>query len=163
MPQLDAIKLSISSIEVIILVIAVVIDSFLAILVYRSDNKNATNKIFVLLNIFTVLWLIVSYIIRIPPFCLSTSMTLLLGRLGIFFAAPMSALFLMLAHTLPNKSLRMSKDRFWTIIFITAIMMVLNISPYAFTTVRIESGTIEPQPGFGLIPFAIFSTLFSGL
>ncbi len=163
MPQLDTIKSYLSSVEVIILVITVIVDLFLAIIVYRTDNKNATNKIFVLLSVFTILWLIASYIIRIPPFSLSSAPTLLLGRLGIFFAAPMSTLFLLLAHTLPNKSLRMSMGKFWTIIALTALMMALNISPYAFTTVRVDSGTIEPQPGLGLIPFAIFSTLFSVL
>ncbi|OGM96307.1 MAG: hypothetical protein A3B86_04155 [Candidatus Yanofskybacteria bacterium RIFCSPHIGHO2_02_FULL_38_22b] len=161
MLQFDAIKLSLSSIEVIVLVITIIIDLFLAIIVYRSDNKNATNKIFALLSFFTVLWLLVSYIIRISPFSLSQTATLVLGRLGIFFAAPMSALFLLLAHTLPSKSLRMSWGKFWAIIFITVLMMVLNISPYAFTTVKVDGGTIEPQPGLGLIPFAIFSTLFS--
>src|SRR3989344_3990862 len=161
--QFDAIKLSLSSVEVIILVITIIIDLFLAIAIYRTDNKNATNKIFALLSVFTVLWLIVSYIIRIPPFSLSQTATLILGRLGIFFAAPMSALFLLLAHTLPNKSLRMSQGKFWTIIFITILMMALNISQYAFTNVKVDSGTIEPQPGLGLIPFAVFSTLFSML
>ena len=143
--QFDAIKLSLSSVEVIILVITIIIDLFLAIAIYRTDNKNATNKIFALLSVFTVLWLIVSYIIRIPPFSLSQTATLILGRLGIFFAAPMSALFLLLAHTLPNKSLRMSQGKFWTIIFITILMMALNISQYAFTNVKVDSGTIEPQ------------------
>ena len=125
MLQFDAIKLSLSSIEVIVLVITIIIDLFLAIIVYRSDNKNATNKIFALLSFFTVLWLLVSYIIRISPFSLSQTATLVLGRLGIFFAAPMSALFLLLAHTLPSKSLRMSWGKFWAIIFITVLMWVI--------------------------------------
>ncbi len=161
MLQLEAIKLSLTSVEVIILAITIIIDLFLAVIVYRSDDKNATNNIFSLLSIFTILWLTASYIIRIPPFSLSQTWTLMLGRLGIFFAAPMSALFLLLAHTLPSKSLRMSRGKFLAVVFITALMMALNISPYAFTTVKVDNGTIQPQPGPGLIPFAVFSTMFS--
>ena len=41
--------------------------------------------------------------------------------------------------------------------------MILNISPYAFRGVDIKEGSPNPIPGFGLVPFAVLSTLFSVL
>ncbi len=50
-----------SSLELVVLEVAVVIALVLAIIVYTSDKKNATAKIFVLLSLSAVLWLIAAY------------------------------------------------------------------------------------------------------
>ncbi len=147
-----------SSLELTILEVAVIIALILAIAVYRTNKNNATAKIFVLLSLSAVFWLIAAYIIRVPNFPLST---VLLGRLGIFFAAPLSTMFFLLGHTFPSEKLRLSKNHLTIIILGTLLMMGLNISPYAFTDVKVIEGSIKPVAGLGLIPFSILSTLFS--
>ena len=146
------------SLDVIMLVIAVVADIFLAVVVYLSNPRSATNKIFSLLTIFTMFWLIMTYVPRLPEFI---PISLVLHRLGIFFAAAMSALFFLLAHTMPAEQIQLKKSTYIATVVSTLVMMLINISPYAFVSISIVNGMSEPQPGPGLIPFAILSTLFS--
>ena len=147
------------SLGLIFLIVAAVIDIILAFLVYRANRKSATNIIFSLLSVCTVLWLAAAYIVQVPQFATS----IFLVRLGIFFAAPMSALFFLLAHTLPSEKLRLSRSWLWAVIAATMVMMAVNISPYAFTGVSTKGGSLSPVPGLGIAPFAILSTLFSVL
>jgi signal transduction histidine kinase len=143
----------------VILLIAVFAELVLAIAVIRSNMKSATNIIFFLLSTFTILWLVVFYLGYLPQFY---PYTILLARLGIFFAAPMSSLFFLLAVTLPNNHITLRPVWFWLTIAATALMMGLNISSYAFTdATNVLNGTIHPVPGPGFIPFAILSTIFS--
>ena len=147
-----------SSLELLMLIIAIAIDIFLAVVVLRSNPKNATNRIFSLLTVFTMLWLTATYALRLHGF-FDDSLTM--HRLGIFFAAPMSALFFLLAHTFPEEKLQMSRRSFYVVIGLTILMMGLNISPFAFTDIAVRDGLTEPVPGLGLIPFSVLSTLFS--
>lgn len=146
------------SLDLIMLVVAVVTDAFLAAVVYFSAPKSATNKIFSVLTIFTMLWLVTTYIVRLPEM---VGISLFLHRLGIFFAAPMSACFFLLAHTMPAERIQLRRFTFWLVMLATLGMMVLNLSPYAFIGIDISSGVSQPLPGLGLVPFAVLSTFFS--
>jgi signal transduction histidine kinase len=148
-----------SSLGFLLLIISLLIDGALALMVYRSNPKSATNKIFLLLSIAMMLWLS-TYVAYLPEF---GAFTLLLVRLGVFFAAPMSALFFLLAHTIPDQELKIGKKTLWAIIIGTAGMMAVNISPYAFSSASIMNGGIDAQAGIGLAPFSVLSTLFSVL
>jgi signal transduction histidine kinase len=152
------------SLELVLLVVALVTNGFLAYGVLRSDSKSATNVIFVLLSIVTSLWLLNNYItghISISP--QYSELALLIGRFGIFFAAPMSALFFLLAHTIPERRIQLSSRFYYAVLGATVGMMILNLSPFAFTGVELSDGAIQLTPGPGLAPFSIISTLFSAL
>ena len=69
------------SLDAIMLVIAVVADIFLTAVVYASNPRSATNKIFSLLTIFTMLWLVTTYVVRLPELL---AHSLVLHRFGIF-------------------------------------------------------------------------------
>lgn len=146
------------SLDVIMLIIALGANFFLAYAVLESDPRNATNRIFAILALFTSLWLIDTNIVRLPA---THAYALQLHRLGIFFAAPMSTFFFLLAHTFPSPHIRVKRQ--WLIIAIAAtlFMMLFNISPYAFTGVVASTGAANPIPGPGLLPFSIISTIFS--
>ena len=146
------------SLDLIMLVVAVLVDLFLAVAVYRSNPTSATNRIFSLLTVCTMLWLVVTYIVRLPELL---PQSLFLHRLGIFFAAPMSALFFLLAHTMPAERVQLGRRMYLAIIVATLGMMATNLSPYAFVSISIINGVSQPQPGLGLLPFSILSTLFS--
>lgn len=147
-----------SSLDLIMLIVAIVVDAVLALLVYMSNRRSATNRVFSLLSFFTILWLIVTYIVRLPQF---SNASLVLHRLGIFFAAPMSLLFFLLAHTIPAYTIQLSRRILYLVVGATLLMMVVNVSPYAFVNVHWSGNNLQPQPGIGLIPFSILSTLFS--
>ena len=147
-----------SSLDIIILIIALAIDLFLSIIVFLSNTRSATNRTFSLLTICIVFWLIATYTPRIPELY---KYSLDSHRFGIFFAAPMSALFFLLAHTIPSGRLLLGIKSYTTFVVATTGMMLLNLSPYAFTGVIVVGGASEPQTGWGFIPFAVLSTLFS--
>lgn len=146
------------SLDLIMLVAAIAVDLLLAFAVYRANPKSATNRIFALLTVMTVAWLTITHAVRsadLLPY------SLLLHRLGIFFAAPMSALFFLLAHTMPKVAIELSRPALWTTIGATIFMMAINISPYAFVGETVADGVSQPVPGIGLLPFSLLSTLFS--
>src|SRR3989338_3782819 len=111
------------SLDLIMLVVAVLVDLFLAVAVYRSNPTSATNRI--------------------------------------FSPAPMSALFFLLAYTMPAERVQLGRRMYLAIIVATLGMMATNLSPYAFVSISIINGVSQPQPGLGLLPFSILSTLFS--
>src|SRR3989344_122868 len=150
------------SLEVILLVIAVVAHILLAYIVYYSNRSGATNRVFALLSIVTVLWLLTNYMVtRVSVLPDYANSALLLNRLGIFFAAPMSALFFLLAHTIPSEKILLQRRTFYVIIGATLVMMALNISPLAYVGIAQSGASYLPTPGPGLVPFTILSTLFS--
>lgn len=146
------------SLDLIMLILAVAADALLAFIVFLSAPKSATNRIFSLLTVCTMCWLAITYVVRLPELI---PYSLILHRLGIFFAAPMSALFFLLAHTMPAPRLRLARPWFWAIVAATLLMMGFNLSPYAFTGYVLVGGASEPVPGLGLLPFSVLSTLFS--
>jgi signal transduction histidine kinase len=148
----------VTSIDFLLLIIATVAELILAFVVFQSNRKSATNIIFILLSVVTVIWLIMAYSFLEPAF---VSRRLIIGRLGIFMAAPMSALFFMFASVFPKDRVQMSKGLFWLVVGGTAVMMVVNISPFAFTGVIISPQGTSLQTGVGILPFSILSTLFS--
>ena len=158
--NISALQEIVSSLEFFILIVAVTVGVFLAVAVYAQKPKSATNKIFFLLSIATTFWLISAYSIKVSFFA---DAQLLLTRLAIFFAAPMSALFFLLAYTLPDEKMRLGKNAFYLTVFSTILMMALNISRYAFTGVTVVDGKVSPLAGIGIFPFAFISTLFSVL
>jgi hypothetical protein len=149
-----------SPIEYVILAAVVIASGIIALAVYRAKPTSATHQIFALLTLFTVLWLFITYIVRVPGL---ESYSLVVHRLGIFFAAPMSFMFFLLGHTLPSEDLRLSKRAQWLTVLATVGMMVANISPFAFTSSTAVDGAPGLQVGPGIIPFASISTLFSVL
>jgi len=148
------------SLDLIVLVIALIADVTLAVMVYESNPKSATNRIFSLLTFFTMLWLLCTYTARVHDF---NEYSLWIARFGIITAAPMSLLFFFLAHTIPSETVRLSKKYFWASIAGTFLMVGLNASPYAFTRVAEMGNAPQPVVGPGFIPFAILSTIFSAL
>jgi signal transduction histidine kinase len=147
-----------SPVEGLILTITLVANVLLAIVVYTSNPKSATNRIFTLLNLFITLWLLDIFIVRIPTFF---SVSLIIHRFGIAFAAVMSFLFFLLAHTVPSEHIRLNQKTFRLTLGAAVAMVFLNLSPYAFTSVVIGGGMSQPVAGLGLVPFAALSTIFS--
>jgi signal transduction histidine kinase len=141
-----------------ILIIATAVNLLLALFVYRNDPKSATNRIFGALGLLVSVWLAILYMAEHPDF---TSYSLFWTRLSIFIAAPMSAAFFLLAHTIPSNKLLLGKKLFIGMIVSVAIIMALNVSPFAFERLEIVDGAYHPVAGPGIMPFGILSTFFS--
>ena len=148
------------SLQLALLVVAITVNSALAFFVYKNNRKSATNLLYVFLSLFISAWLIANYISLHPAFLTSSLFWI---RSTIFLAAPMSAMFFLMASTLPRARLQTDKKTLIAIIFATLSVMAINISPYAFTAVEIVDGSPQPAAGPALLPFTILSTTFSAL
>ena len=141
-----------------LLIIGIAINLVLAFLVYKNNPQSHTNKIYSLLSLVTSGWLVANYISLQPSFL---DQSLFWIRLSIFFAMPMSALFFLLAHTLPKDKIQLSHKKFILAAVLTIFTMVINLSPWAFTDIEVVGDSVNPIPGLGLLPFGLLSTFFS--
>lgn len=147
-----------SAANLIIVVVSVCIILFLGFIVYKNNAKSATNKLFAFLSINLGLWLLVIYTSTILN---TTEFTVTFWpKLSLFFAAPMTMLFFFFAHTFPKNEFTLGKK--WVIAggFFTFVVMVLNMSPYAFDYI-IYNGEFKTVAKAGMVPFSILSTIFS--
>jgi signal transduction histidine kinase len=136
--------------RVLFLLIATIANLILGLWVYKNNPKSATSKIFGLLGLFVSVWVTLMYIAQAPQFI---DQSLLLTRLTIFFAAPMNALFFLLAHTIPENSLRIHNR--WILAGVTFFIMGLSLTPYVFSNMEMVDGLITPIPSFGLPIFGL--------
>jgi len=140
------------------LIIAIIVNALLTLLVFFNNPKNATNKIYSILSMVISIWLIVNY--------LSLDLNIIGGvllwiRLTIFFATPMSALFFLLAYTIPDYSLHMNRKVLWLLTIITACVMAITLSPFTFTSIKIVHNSVQPIAGPGMLPFTLLTTFYS--
>jgi signal transduction histidine kinase len=144
--------------RIVPLIISVVISLGLALLVYHNNPRSTTNRIFSALSILLTAWLVANYLSVDPAFF---SYSLFFIRTSIVLATPVSALFFLLAHTLPQKQLSLSLAPQLGIIGLILATMALAASPYAISGVTIIDGTPHPitEPGMGV--FGLVSTIFS--
>lgn len=141
-----------------ILVGTLISNLLIATFVYKNNPKSATNKVFGILGIIISLWLIILFLSQNNP---DQSSYLILARMSVFLAAPMSMMYFMLAHTLPHSTLQLKKRSLIIMLVATGIVMAINLSPYTFTGVELSNGSPQPIVGPGMPPFGILSTFFS--
>lgn len=140
------------------LVLTVLINILLSGIVYIRNPRSATNKIFAFLGLIISIWLIVLHISIQPN---SPSISLIWIRLSIFFATPMSMLFFLLAHTLPEDKIRLKLNWLTILILINFLVMTISLSPYAFTGIQMINNSLVPLPGPGLVIFGFFAIFTS--
>lgn len=146
------------SLSFLVLIVAVLISLFLVYIVYASDPKSATNRIFSLLGIFLSLWLGVTYLGPNPAFSL---FGLLFARLTLFFVTPVNTLFFLLAGTFPDTEFRMSKKIYLTLLGLTGLVMLITLSPYGFSGASVINGAQVVSIGIGFPIFGAFSILLN--
>jgi signal transduction histidine kinase len=141
-----------------LLLVAILINTILAFLVFLNNPKSAINIIYGVLSLLISGWLLVLYIAPNPTFITSS---LFWSRLSICLAAPMSFTFFLFAHTLPSNKIRLKKPFLWSCIVATTLVMIINMSSYAFTNAVIVNGSVRIEQGIGMMPFGLLSTFFS--
>ncbi len=147
-----------SPLSLVAIVLALVGSVTIGFLVYRNNPQSVTNRIFVALTFFTAFWMLDTFLVRIPELY---NVSLILHRLGIFLAAPMSFFLFLLGYVMPSPTITLPKKSFLVCACLTIFSMALNVSPYAFVAVHRVNSVSEPVAGPGIIPFAILSTIFA--
>jgi signal transduction histidine kinase len=141
-----------------VLALAIVADIFLGLTVYKNNPKSATNRLYFALSIVISLWLSANFLSVIPAL---QPVSLWLIRLSLFFATLMSALFYLFASTLPKEKITLSKTKLNITIFLTAITMLLTLTPLVFSEVNIVNNSPQPVPGKAIGMFTTVTTIFS--
>ncbi|MBI2889073.1 MAG: hypothetical protein HYY10_04080 [Candidatus Liptonbacteria bacterium] len=138
-----------------ILFIAVTVNVFLLIAVYRSDAKSATNRSYAALSLVMSIWLLASFL------SVSPETNLLWARLTVCFATLMSMLFFVLAYTLPARTFTLRRR--WSVLMgaSTLGVMAVTLSPLVFEGIRMKGGSPELIVGPGIASFAILTSLFT--
>ncbi len=144
--------------RLLILIFTVVINLLLATFVYSNNPKSATNIIFGWLAIVTSLWLGDVYLSVDPKFL---SHALLWIRVSIVFAIPQIALFYLLANTMPNRTIELSKSRQKLLLVVSLLLIGDAFSPLIFKKVEIIHNSAQATAGPGMLFFIIFALSLS--
>lgn len=139
------------SLNIILLVTVAVINIILAFVVYRSDHKKLTNKLFGLLSMIITIWLVVMRISLEEGN--SADFSLMWIRLSIFFAVPIVLLFFFLIKSIPDGKLGLSKKALVIYIVGSIFIMLLTLTPFVFSEVNLSNGIPNPIPGPGILLF----------
>lgn len=141
-----------------ILILVIFSNCLLALFVYENNPKSATNIIFTFLSLVISSWLLILYLSLDNAY---VENSLIIARLSIFLASLMNFLFFLLSATIPSKKIELPKNKLYGYAVFTAIVMIITISPFAFTVFDLGRNTIEVS--WGIVPFAILSALFTYL
>lgn len=125
---------------------------------FYSDRKNATTAIFFALTGVVSAWSTLNY--------LSYQITdlnnvLWVERLVLFFAVPMSILFVLFIYTFPQRTWVLSKMKTVGVALISSVTMIVTLTPYVFSGVYLAPEALTPQPivGPGMALFVIVAVL----
>lgn len=141
--------------SIAIVVVSTLINFLLTVLIYLRNPKSATHRIYSLLGLSILFWLVLTYLSYRPW---SPDIALLLIRLSTFFAPLICLFFFLLADTFPASKSKVSKTSIALLGSVTGLVMILLISPFAFTSVKIIDNFPSPSPGYGIIPFVVYVT-----
>lgn len=115
---------SINMLPLIITSVTTLTNSFLGAFVYFRNPKGSPNRLFALLTISMVGWIVtlfLYYVISEQPFLL------FIGRLNFAIAAPMTYFFYRLVSVFPKETIRPSKIIFYVATLLTALIVILSM------------------------------------
>jgi signal transduction histidine kinase len=143
--------------ELIILALSVVANFVLALVVYTKDSQNIANKRFAIFSSILITWAAVNYI-SIHPLLIDQIYWI---RLDLAWGASMMYSLLLMVNIFPSgvpfvKRLTLPLTLFWLAI------MGVALSPWLFTHVDYSAGNPQPVPGWGMIPFALYTASVIG-
>lgn len=138
--------------ELISLFLVVLISVFLGLFTYKNNPKSATSRSFTLLTFSLAFWAIVMYLSNRP---FPPDQVLWLIRLSMFAAITMSTSILLFSLTVPRTIFPYTKKILYLILFLSLISLLVSISPFMFTHITYENGSIVPHAGWGMVFFLV--------
>jgi hypothetical protein len=143
--------------ELIVLILTVIANLILAIIVFMKDSQRVVNRSFAFFATTLMGWAVANYL-SVHPVLFDQLFWI---RFDISWAAMMTMALLLLANIFPSGSPYFKRINL-AVILVGITVGGLALSPWLFTHVDYSSGTAQPVPGPGIIPFALFvlSSLF---
>jgi hypothetical protein len=142
--------------ELIVLILASLLNGVLGYVVYSKSPRSATNKLFFFLTVSIVAWSSVNYLSVHP--ILFSQLTWI--RLVMFCAALLCLSVFLTFSTFPLREYGGSKKLRISAIIATSTVMLLTLTPAIFDSLVIKGDSVSPHPGpgiplFGLLVFAL--------
>lgn len=137
--------------ELIVLTLTVFANLILAIIVFAKDSQRPVNRTFAFFAVTLIGWAITNYL-SVHPVLVGQLFWI---RLDIFWAVIMTTALLLLANIFPGGKPYFKKITL-PVITIGVLIGALALSPWLFTHVDYTSGSAQPVPGPGIVPFAAF-------
>ncbi len=145
---------AITNTEIILGIIAFVLNTYLGLAVYMKNPKSWTNRLF-----FVLVFVLDAYIIVNPvslhPLSATPENQLSWIRIVMFFAALMGPLLFLLAHTFPHNRISLSPFYLVTTIIVMLFTAGTALSNLVFESISYPMGKPVPTPGVGM-PFFFF-------
>jgi signal transduction histidine kinase len=132
-----------NNIDLISVGVAISANIILGTIVFFSDRRNATSILFLLESIVISIWSLLNYFTYQIT---SLFQALWVERLVLFFAVPMSIVFVLLMYTFPEKKWIASKKTTYFLVIISLLTMFWTLTPYVFNGVEVISDVPTPQP-----------------
>ena len=155
--------MSILNLDLLILGVSIATTTILGFVVYFSNSKSITNRLFLLFTIVSSLWggvNYVSYKVSDPVY------GALAVRLVMFFAVYQAGVFFLLTYIFPREKYEFPK---WIKFFYTPLIMlvsVVTLTPLMYSEVIIKEGSTPqpvPAPGMALFAIVAVSSIIAGL
>ena len=143
------------SLRFLILSAVIILNGLLIFLVLQQAQRTAVHKIFFALGTAMSFWLVATYFSGTPV------ANLWWTRLTVCSATLMSMILFLLGHTLPAKTIQLTRKQLWAIGGGTLLVMLITLSPFTFTKVDLVNGVLTALPGPGMLPFAMLTTFFT--
>ena len=114
--------------------------------VFFSDRKSATAALFFALTFVVSAWSILNYL----TYQVSDLQDVLwIERFVLFFAVPMSILFVLFIYTFPGREWMLARWKTYTAIVLSGVTMIVTLTPFVFSRVLVVPGVPTPQPVVG--------------
>ncbi|PWU22586.1 hypothetical protein C5B42_05700 [Candidatus Cerribacteria bacterium 'Amazon FNV 2010 28 9'] len=139
--------------ELGVVIFTVIANLLIAAVVVRKNNRSTTNILLASLSIITAVWTVCNYIALLPG---SEIQHLFWVRAVMLFTTPYGSVILLLSHSYPNNTLKMSKRSAIFLLLFNFVTAMFAISPYMFThVINLAGGSFLPIPGPAILLFGL--------
>lgn len=139
-----------------LIAIASITQVLVSLFVFSRDRRNLSNLLFFFIGIATLGWALSNYA---AITVLNSDDIILVVRLILFFVVIQNVFFYMFARTFPDTRWRHSRKWLSAYLIFSGFVAALTLSPFVFTSVKIEDGLAVTQAGPGILAFIIHAAL----
>ncbi|MEI6532717.1 MAG: ATP-binding protein [Candidatus Roizmanbacteria bacterium] len=141
-------------IEIVANIITLILNTVLGLFVYYRNTKSWTNRLFLLLTIFTTVYIVVNYISLYPPQTTPESQLFWI-RIVMFVCSFIGPTLFILVDTFPNDKIKLNNNVLLIVLTLCIFSATLSLLPYVFSGIEYPNGTPVPTPGPGIPVFFI--------
>jgi signal transduction histidine kinase len=137
---------------IFIIILSALVQGLVALFVLQRNPKSLTNILFFILSAFVAVWAVINFVITNDPF---SSSQLSLYRLLMASVVIQNTFFYLFSHTYPEGRVNVKRKVLVLYLLLSAITVVVALSPILFTKVQYGAGGARPVGGPGMLIFIL--------